>query len=133
MSTGFLCLDKHLDVNIFFPLRERGSPVDHAKTYCFKCLRRKDCLAIALKTGEEHGIFGGMTYSERRQFILREALMEGKFYSQPQNTLHVQQHPLYVSPSFLVHTLDVHSRIQQVLSRAAEESLSYQVTLPTFL
>jgi len=59
-----------LDYNIFFP-SEDGSVVtkeveNNAKAVCWRCSVRDECLEYAITTGQEDGIWGGMTYKERR-------------------------------------------------------------------
>ena len=133
MPTGFLCQDKGLPTAIFFPKVEKRETVSLAKSFCKLCLRRKDCLQTALKTNEEHGIFGGLTYRERKRYVVRVALMASRDYSLQNKTSHEQRHPVYVDLSSLEHILDVQIRIQLVLSQVVEESQSYQVALPKFL
>ena len=74
MPSGYLCQDKGLPTDIFFPMNLKAKNIRQAKHYCSLCLRRMDCLNLALATGEEHGIFGGMTYSERIRYQVKEAL-----------------------------------------------------------
>lgn len=118
--TGFLCLDKLVPTEIFFPDNLKRETVQRAKRFCSLCLRRQDCLEIALETGEEHGIFGGMTYNERRSYIVSEALKAGKDYSSQQNTLHEQQRLQYVNLSSQQYNVNVQIRIPLVLWSVVE-------------
>lgn len=52
-------------------------PSDHrgeaeAKNQCFACTVSPDCLAYALRNGEQHGIWGGLNTDERRAVRRRE-------------------------------------------------------------
>jgi len=40
-----------------------------AKTICGACPVRRDCLIAALRDGEEHGIWAGLTRLERRKLL----------------------------------------------------------------
>ena len=51
---------------------ERDAREVRAKAICIQCPVREDCLQHALHTGEAHGIWGGLTESERR--VLLEAV-----------------------------------------------------------
>ncbi|HLU54070.1 MAG TPA: WhiB family transcriptional regulator [Pseudonocardia sp.] len=62
------------DPELFFPLSEVGPgarQVERAKAVCAGCPVRSECLDYALAAGLDHGIFGGMTETERR--VLRRA------------------------------------------------------------
>lgn len=52
------------DVN-FFP--ERGEDVAPAKGVCSRCAVRAECADYAIRLGERHGIWGGLSGIERRQ------------------------------------------------------------------
>lgn len=61
---------RHGDPELFFPLSESGPSLDQvamAKAICTGCPVRLKCLAFALGTGQEHGMWGGMSEQERRQ------------------------------------------------------------------
>ena len=53
------------DPEAFFP--EKGGSTREAKTICFRCEVRADCLDYALSHDERHGIWGGMSERERRR------------------------------------------------------------------
>jgi WhiB family redox-sensing transcriptional regulator len=62
------CRDE--DPELFFPLSEIGPgarQADEAKAVCARCPVREQCLEYALDNGLDHGIFGGLTESERRR------------------------------------------------------------------
>lgn len=63
-----LCRDE--DPELFFPLGEEGpsaQQINDAKQICARCPALLQCRDWALKTGQEAGIWGGMTESERRK------------------------------------------------------------------
>ena len=66
------------DANIFFPptqtetKEERTLREAAAKSVCAQCPVREQCLTFALTTREPHGIWGGMTETERRRVLERE-------------------------------------------------------------
>jgi WhiB family transcriptional regulator, redox-sensing transcriptional regulator len=56
------------DPELFFPLYDFGTSamqIADAKTFCARCLVRRQCLAFAVRTGQAHGVWGGMTEQER--------------------------------------------------------------------
>ncbi|MEE2056950.1 WhiB family transcriptional regulator [Rhodococcus artemisiae] len=59
------------DTSVFFPQKESGrGPVagaeNDAKKVCRTCPVISECRDHALRNAEQHGIWGGMNYSERR-------------------------------------------------------------------
>ncbi len=58
-----------LDTNIFFPVGLTGSAIDQtqrAKTICRSCPAQPACLEFALRTNQDHGVWGAHTEEERR-------------------------------------------------------------------
>lgn len=56
------------DPDLFFPVSSTGKcleQVAEAKAVCALCLVRRQCLEYALETRQVHGIWGGLTESER--------------------------------------------------------------------
>lgn len=53
------------DPEAFFP--ERGSNPEPARRVCAQCPVRPQCRDYALTTGEEHGIWGGLSTNQRRR------------------------------------------------------------------
>jgi hypothetical protein len=43
--------------------------VDRAKAICRRCDVQAECLAYALNTGEDYGVWGGMSADERRLIL----------------------------------------------------------------
>ena len=53
--------------NLFFPVNEgERSLVGAAKAVCEGCPVQAECLAYAIETGQNEGIWGGLTSTERR-------------------------------------------------------------------
>lgn len=53
------------DPEAFFP--EKGGSTREAKSVCFSCSVRAECLEYALLNDERFGIWGGMSERERRR------------------------------------------------------------------
>lgn len=61
------CRDE--DPELFFPIGAAGpglAQAAEAKAICQRCPVREACLAYALATGQDAGIWGGLTEEERR-------------------------------------------------------------------
>ena len=54
-----------VDPDVFFP--RRGDDPGPAKAFCRACPVRSECLSWALESNQKHGIWGGMTESQRRR------------------------------------------------------------------
>ena len=57
------------DPELFFPVGDKGlakEQVEDAKRICAPCVVRLTCLRWALDTGQEHGVWGGLSEAERR-------------------------------------------------------------------
>ncbi|MFB7618757.1 WhiB family transcriptional regulator [Kitasatospora sp. NPDC056181] len=61
-----------VDPELFFPGDEDEFADRRARQICAGCPVRDMCLALALKRGEPHGIFGGLDPAERRALARRE-------------------------------------------------------------
>lgn len=48
--------------------------IEHAKSYCRRCPAIERCLQWALDTGEEYGVWGGLSEKERRRIRRRRAV-----------------------------------------------------------
>ena len=61
------CLDE--DPELFFPVGNSGPAVlriEEAKTVCRRCPVMEQCRQWALETGQDHGVWGGLSEEERR-------------------------------------------------------------------
>lgn len=69
-----LCRDE--DPELFFPVGTDGLAlvqIAEAKTVCRRCPVAAECLAWALETGQDAGVWGGMSEDERRALRRRNA------------------------------------------------------------
>jgi WhiB family transcriptional regulator, redox-sensing transcriptional regulator len=61
------CKDE--DPELFFPIGTTGpaaAQIDAAKAICMECPVRVECLEWSLATGQDAGVWGGMSEEERR-------------------------------------------------------------------
>lgn len=58
----------HPEIDFF---TRHSSQVDRAKAVCATCPVQSQCLAYALDRYETEGVWGGMTYDERRKLLPR--------------------------------------------------------------
>jgi WhiB family redox-sensing transcriptional regulator len=66
------CKDE--DPELFFPVGTTGpaaTQIEQAKAICMQCDVRAQCLDWALATGQDAGVWGGLSEEERR--VLRRA------------------------------------------------------------
>ena len=59
---------------LFFP--ERGASTRPATEMCNECSVKDECLSYALETGQNHGIWGGLTARQRRLLLARKAKLK---------------------------------------------------------
>ena len=67
-----LCRDE--DPELFFPIGTAGPAavqVEEAKVVCRRCTVTEDCLSWALETGQDAGVWGGLSEDERRALTRR--------------------------------------------------------------
>lgn len=65
-----------VNTELFFPVTEAGPgqmQVARAKAVCASCGVRAACLEFALSTQQAHGVWGGLSESERRQQRIRRS------------------------------------------------------------
>jgi WhiB family redox-sensing transcriptional regulator len=63
------CKDE--DPELFFPIGTAGpaaTQIEQAKAICMQCEVREQCLEWALATGQDAGVWGGMSEEERRAY-----------------------------------------------------------------
>jgi len=61
------CKDE--DPEVFFPIGNAGpaaQQIEVAKAICVACEVRQDCLEWAIATGQDAGVWGGLSEDERR-------------------------------------------------------------------
>ncbi len=69
------CRDER-DPDLFFPIGATGPAllqIAEAKAVCRRCPVIADCLGWALESGQDAGVWGGMSENERRALKRREA------------------------------------------------------------
>lgn len=62
------------DPELFFPIGTTGPAlrqIEEAKTICARCPVLRQCLSFAMETGQDYGIWGGLTADERRSLRRR--------------------------------------------------------------
>ena len=62
------CLEQ--DPDLFFPVGTTGPAIEQiarAKSVCGRCIVRSECLAWALDTSQDAGVWGGLDEEERRE------------------------------------------------------------------
>lgn len=71
------CLDE--DPELFFPIGTTGPAlmqVDEAKAICNRCEAVDECLSWALSSGQDAGVWGGLSEDERRAVKRRRVRAE---------------------------------------------------------
>ena len=66
------------DPELFFPIGNTGTAldqIDRAKDVCSSCPVTEMCLEYALSTGQDCGVWGGLSEEERRALKRRAARM----------------------------------------------------------
>jgi WhiB family redox-sensing transcriptional regulator len=74
-----LCRDE--DPELFFPIGTTGpalSQIEEAKTVCRRCTVMETCLQWALESGQDAGVWGGMSEDERRALKRRGARQKAR-------------------------------------------------------
>jgi WhiB family redox-sensing transcriptional regulator len=70
---------RYMDPELFFPLSSTGrgaADAQRAKAICAGCPVRQRCLAFALATGQEFGIWGGYDEAQLRALRREQQLAE---------------------------------------------------------
>ena len=65
-----------VDPELFFPVGNTGPAVDQiekAKSVCARCTVTEICLQYALESGQDSGVWGGLSEDERRALTRRAA------------------------------------------------------------
>jgi WhiB family transcriptional regulator, redox-sensing transcriptional regulator len=68
------CLDE--DPELFFPIGNTGPAllqIEEAKAVCHRCEVVEACLKLAIESGKDPGVFGGLSEDERRALKRRNA------------------------------------------------------------
>ena len=73
------CRDE--DPELFFPIGNTGPAliqIDEAKAVCRRCPVVDECLLWALESGQDAGVWGGLSEDERRALKRRNARMRAR-------------------------------------------------------
>jgi WhiB family redox-sensing transcriptional regulator len=76
------CRDE--DPELFFPIGNTGPAllqIDEAKRVCQRCLVMESCLQWALESGQDSGVWGGLSEDERRALKRRSARIRAKAHA----------------------------------------------------
>jgi WhiB family redox-sensing transcriptional regulator len=76
------CRDE--DPELFFPIGNTGPAllqIDEAKRVCQRCLVMESCLQWALESGQDSGVWGGLSEDERRAAKRRSARIRAKAHA----------------------------------------------------
>lgn len=79
-----VCRDE--DPELFFPVGNSGpaiAQIASAKQVCTRCPVVTECLTWALETGQDAGVWGGMSEDERRALKRRNARTRARSGSDP--------------------------------------------------
>ncbi len=74
------------DPELFFPVTQYGpgaGETARAKAVCAACPVRRQCLQYALGTGQMHGVWGGLTESERQLHLARDQERTQRAFREP--------------------------------------------------
>ena len=86
------CLDE--DPELFFPIGNTGPAllqIEEAKAVCRRCEVVDTCLKWALETGQDAGVWGGLSEDERRALKRRNARLAGQ--ADPRSSNHTTNYP----------------------------------------
>jgi WhiB family transcriptional regulator, redox-sensing transcriptional regulator len=76
------CRDE--DPELFFPIGNTGPAllqIDEAKRVCQRCAVMEPCLQWALESGQDSGVWGGMSEDERRALKRRSARIRARAHA----------------------------------------------------
>lgn len=121
-----LCLLLELPTNIFYPDTHYPERTVLAKKVCAECEVRESCLEQALATFEKDGIWGGLTYEERKKYRLERYLKEQLPDSSRRNKQRAQLHLVDEHLSSQVYTSDSPTQSQLVSLTVAVTQTSSQ-------
>lgn len=58
-----------LPAEMFFPYRTDEGGTERARVICRRCVVAEQCLTFANENDEQHGVWGGLSRSERRLLV----------------------------------------------------------------
>jgi WhiB family redox-sensing transcriptional regulator len=71
--------DPDTGAELFFPIGTKGPAItqtEKAKAICAPCPVAAACLQWSIDTGQQHGVFGGMTPEDRRKYLTKPLVPE---------------------------------------------------------
>src|SRR5256885_10520131 len=77
---------REVDPELFFPIGNSGPAllqIDEAKQVCRRCTVMEECLRWALDTGQDAGVWGGMSEDERRALKRRTIRLRARAHVLP--------------------------------------------------
>ncbi|MFZ3562811.1 WhiB family transcriptional regulator [Streptomyces sp. BH097] len=81
MDWRFGAACRNEDPELFFPIGETGPAlfqIEEAKAVCRRCPVMEQCLQWALESGQDSGVWGGLSEAERRSMKRRAARRRAK-------------------------------------------------------
>jgi WhiB family redox-sensing transcriptional regulator len=72
---------REVDPELFFPIGNTGPAllqIEEAKQVCRRCKVVEDCLRWAIDSGQDAGVWGGMSEDERRAFKRRTVRLRAR-------------------------------------------------------
>ncbi len=75
---------RDVDPELFFPIGNTGPAllqIDEAKQVCHRCPAVEDCLQWALESGQDAGVWGGMSEDERRALKRRSSRIRAQAHA----------------------------------------------------
>lgn len=81
LDWGHSAICRGEEPELFFPVGNSGpalQQIAEAKSVCRRCPVVSDCLTWALESGQDAGVWGGMSEEERRFLKRRQARMKAR-------------------------------------------------------
>jgi WhiB family redox-sensing transcriptional regulator len=80
---------REVDPELFFPIGNSGPAllqIDEAKQVCRRCSVMEECLRWAIDSGQDAGVWGGLSEDERRSFKRRTIRLRARAHVLPADT-----------------------------------------------
>src|ERR1700733_10673207 len=77
---------REVDPELFFPIGNSGPAllqIEEAKQVCRRCTAIEDCLRWAIDSGQDAGVWGGMSEDERRALKRRTVRLRARAHVYP--------------------------------------------------
>jgi WhiB family transcriptional regulator, redox-sensing transcriptional regulator len=92
---------REVDPELFFPIGNTGPAllqIDEAKQVCRRCSVMDECLRWAIDSGQDAGVWGGMSEDERRAFKRRTIRLRARAHVLRLCVTSPARHPGYATP-----------------------------------